>query len=81
MRGIGNGLHAQTVHGAQRGLLYRVLNGWWVPRLLPRLVIVSCSRSSVGTNQKWPMAMWIVTDSLTNKAAVIGGPTHKLSLL
>ena len=38
-----------------------VLNGRWVPRLLPRLVIVSCSGSSVGTNRKWPMAMWIVT--------------------
>ena len=61
MRGIGNGLHAQTVHRSQLGLLYRVLNGRWVPRLLPRLVIVSCSGSSVGTNWKWLMAMWIVT--------------------
>ena len=56
-----NGLHAQTVHGSQLGLLYGVLNGQWVLRLLPRLVIVSCSGSSMGTNRKWPMATWIVT--------------------
>ena len=49
------------VHRSQCGLLYGVLNGRWVPRLLPRLVIVSCSGSSMGTNRKWPMATWIVT--------------------
>ena len=51
------------VHRSQHGLLYGVLNGRWVPRLLPRLVIVSCSGSSMGTNQKWPMATWIMTRS------------------
>ena len=64
MRGSGNGLRAQTVHGSQLGLLYGVLNGRWVLRLLPRLMIVSCSGSSVGTNRKWPMATWIVTPAV-----------------
>ena len=55
------------MHRSQLGLLYRVLNGRWVPRLLLRLMIVSCSGSSVGTNWKWLMATWIVTDTLRDK--------------
>ena len=41
-------LCAWSVCRSQLGLLYVVLNGWQVPRLLPRLVIVSCSRSNMG---------------------------------
>ena len=61
MRRIGNGLCAQMVHGSQLGLLYGVLNGRWVPRLLLRLVIVSCRRSNMGIIRNGRMAMWIVT--------------------
>ena len=61
MRRIGNGLHAQTMHESQLGLLYGVLNGQWVPRLLPRLVIVSCHGSNMGIIGNGQMAMWIVT--------------------
>ena len=47
-RWIGNGLCAWTVHRSQLGLLYGVLNGRQLPGLLPRLVIVSSSRSIMG---------------------------------
>ena len=36
------------VHGSQLGSLYGVLNGQQLPGLLPRLMIVSSSRSNVG---------------------------------